>query len=192
MGELERLLASGADPTAIIGLIANAGSSKFLERVLRNMPPGNRGPSAIEDAIRYQRNIDEKVLLGQVSGGKLIGAHSPRILSDSAFQIISQNTVSDGCVKVRFQKVLSPGPPPVLAQPKTSTLPPVTWTDDDVLAATDTIASGNPVVTRVRDRATLHEGEFRGIRWYVIKDQNGRVTSSFPSGGTDYRGQFGG
>lgn len=145
--------------------------------------------------------LDEKILLGRQktpnSPGTspigdqrvLVGGHSPEILNNPNFRVLSEATNVDGTVTAKFQKVLqpaSPGPPPVaevLSKPKTSTLAPSNWSNADILRAGDQVAGTPPVMTRTGDGATLHRGTIDGIQWEVIRDATGQVTSSYPTGG---------
>jgi hypothetical protein len=180
--ELERLIKrAGLD-----GATPDAGR---LERVLAKMPPGKKAPVDVEKAIDAQNKIDNKILTGELNAkGKIIGAHSPRILSHPDFRISPPGPTvnADGTLQVKFRKVLNPGPPPVLAPEKGSTLAPRSWSDADILKAGDDIAKTPAVQRRAHDGATLHEGTVNGVDWVVIKDAAGNVTSSFPTGGNPF------
>ena len=183
--ELERLINSA-------GIGATPGPDALrLERALNSMPAGKQPIPAIEAALEAQKKIDKKILVGEQVGTKagtadfrtIRGGHSPSILSDPQFTIISRASNADGTTVVKFQKQVAPGPPPILSKTKTSTLAPSSWSDNDILRAGDEVAKEPPVLTRATDGATLHRKIVNGVQWEVIKDSTGKVTSSYPTGG---------
>ncbi|WP_033261803.1 EndoU domain-containing protein [Amycolatopsis vancoresmycina] len=177
--DLERLIGeAGTAPSA------GSGADR-IARVLDRIGEGPHSVPQFEAEVRAQVKIDTKILRGEVnSGGKLIGGHSPEILTSPDFRIVGTPTTNaDGTVVAKFRKVLNPGPPEVLSTPKKSTLAPRGWTDADVLSAGDQVARTPVRQTRATDGATLHTGTVNGVDWVVIKDASGRVTSSFPTGG---------
>jgi hypothetical protein len=210
--QLEFLLGEIPNVAELERLLGDAGrgfgaseAGYMLERVLKKMPAGNKSVAAIEQALADEQKFLNKVLRGEQShpqppgttpvgaAREIRGAHSPEILTDPDFRIISQTTNPDGTLNVKFQKVLQPaqpGPPPVaevLSRPKTSTLAPPGWTDADIVRAGDQVANTAPVsTTRASDGATLQLGTVNGVQFAVIKDASGKVTSSFPTGGTGF------
>ncbi|MET8851726.1 EndoU domain-containing protein [Amycolatopsis sp. NPDC004625] len=189
----ERFLkALPGQPADLERLIGEAGTAPPVgsgaDRIARVLDRIGEGPHSVpqfEAEVRAQVKIDTKVLRGEVNpNGKLIGGHSPEILTSPDYRIVGTPTTNaDGTVVAKFRKVLSPGPPEVLSTPKKSTLAPRGWTDADVLDAGDQVARTPVVQTRATDNATLHTGTVNGVGWVVIKDASGRVTSSFPTGG---------
>ena len=194
--ELERLINRAALP----GSAADPNAVTRLERALNQLGPGAHSPADAESALDALKILDGKILQGRTvapvvpgvtptgEARRIIGAHSPEILNDPAnFNILSQVTNPDGTITAKFQKLVSPGPPPVYSQPKVSTLAPSSWTSGDILAAGDRVAA-RPIFRGPRtwgsaDNATLHMDTVNGVQWAVIKDGGGRVTSSFPTGG---------
>ncbi|MEH2064826.1 MAG: DUF4157 domain-containing protein [Nostoc sp.] len=203
--QLERFLTYIDDPLELERLINNAGLKPApdpdafrLDRVLDKMGPGKKSVADVEAALDAQKKIDSKILVGEQKGTTpgtadfrtIRGAHSPSILSDPNFRIIDPAPPAipvpnaDGTVQVKFQKLVSPGPPEVWSRTKSSTLAPSSWSDSDILRAGDQVAKTPPVLTRARDGATLHQGIINGAQWEVIKDASGNVTSSYPTGGS--------
>ena len=176
----------------------NTSPGLRIERAIKNyLGSGRHSISEIQEAIAKQQKIDSKILHGEQPNPhppgtapvgnqrRIIGGHSPDILTHPNFQIISQTTNSDGTITAKFRKLLNSGSPPVWSKPKTSTLAPPGWTQDDILRAGDAIAK-EPIHLgpRTSDGATLHIGDVNGVKWVVIKDNTGKVTSSYPSGGS--------
>jgi hypothetical protein len=113
---------------------------------------------------------------------KLIGAHSPRIMSrlDFVFEVISNN--SDGTTTVKLYKQFPDGS---ISKIKKSTLAPDSWSDDKIIDVTNQVASTPPISISSRgDGSTLHRQIVDGVEWEIIKDASGNVTSSYPTGGT--------
>jgi len=194
--QLERLVARIADPLQLRRLLLQAsiraGDTDLgfrLERALRKLGPGNKTLGEIEEALEAQKKIDNKILYAekaQPTNLRIIGGHSPRILRDPRFRIISQTVNTDGTIEARLQKILAAGPPPVLSRPKESTLAPASFSDRKILEIGDAIARRPVVQTRVGDGATLHRGVVDGVEWVVIKNAAGEVTASFPTGGRPF------
>jgi hypothetical protein len=180
--ELERLIgeASGAPP-------AGSGPDRIAS-VLDRIGEGPHSVANFETELQAQVKIDAKILRGEINpGGRLIGGHSPEILTSPDFQVIGTPTTNaNGTIVAKFKKILSPGPPPVLSPTKQSTLAPRGWTDADILSAGEQVSNTPAVETRISDHATLHTGSVRGVDWVVIKDGSGRVISSFPTGGSPF------
>ena len=196
---LDRILTHIPDPAEVERLIKSAGlgpgpDALRLDRTLQGMGPGTKNIPDVELALEAKKKIDKKILYGEQktphapgttpagASRELRGAHSPEILSDPDFDILSKTTNADGTVEVKFRKLLASGPPPVYSKTKSSTLGPPSWADDAILEAGDKVAQSAP--TRVApDGRTLHIQKVNGIEWCVIKDSSGNVTSSFPTGG---------
>jgi hypothetical protein len=203
VSQLLRLKQSVENVDDLVRLLEKAAYSNTspglrLERAIKNyLGSGKHSISEIQEAIAKQQKIDSKILHGEqpnphppgtVPVGdqrRIIGGHSPDILTHPNFRIISQATNSDGTITAKFEKLLHSGPPQVWSRPKTSTLAPPGWTPDDILRAGEAIAK-EPIHLgpRASDGATLHFGEINGVKWVVIKDAAGKVTSSYPSGGS--------
>ncbi|MGL5941712.1 MAG: EndoU domain-containing protein [Waterburya sp.] len=196
--QLKKLLTHIEDPLELKRLINEAGlkpgpdpDALRLERVLDKMGSGKKNIPDVESALEAQKKIDNKILLGEQKGTTpgtadfrtIRGAHSPKILTDPNYQIISQTPNSDGTIVAKFKKLISPGPPAEWSKTKTSTLAPSSWSDSDILRAGDQIAKEPPIISRISDRATLHRGTVNSVQWEVIKDASGKVTSSYPTGG---------
>ncbi|MGA9770394.1 MAG: DUF4157 domain-containing protein [Blastocatellia bacterium] len=198
--QLERLLTHIDNPAELERLINSAGlrsgpDAVRLDRTLQGMGPGKKSIPDVEAALETQKKIDNKILYGEPKATpppgtpptgvarEIRGAHSPQILSDPDFNILSKTTNADGTIEVRFNKLLSKGPPPVYSKTKSSsTLAPLSWSDNVILEAGDKVAKSSPV--RVApDGRTLHLQKVDGIEWCVIKDNSGTITSSFPTGG---------
>jgi len=165
-----------------------------LERTLKQMGSGQHTTVDIENALNAQKQIDSKILAGEPkalptpglppagTAREIRGGHSPQIIIDPDYRILSQTANSDGTIEAKFQKLLYAGPPPVYSKTKTSTLAPQSWSDNSIFQAGDAI-SGTPPVQTAADGRTLHLGKANGIDWAVIKDSSGAITSSFPTGG---------
>jgi len=140
---------------------------------------------------KAKQKLNKKILSGEqkVEGttGKareIRGGHSPRIMRDSRFKILSRTPNADGTTNVKFKKLIRKGPPEVWSKPKKSTLAPRNWTDSDIFNATRKVAAEPPALPpRPRDGATLHRTKVNGVEWEVIKDADGNITSSYPTGG---------
>jgi hypothetical protein len=196
--QLERFLTHIDNPVELQRLINHAGLGTApdafrLDRVLDKMGSGKKNIADVEAALDAQKKIDNKILFGEQKGTTpgtadfrtIRGGHSPRILTDPNYQILSQTNNPDGTIVAKFQKLVSPGPPQVWSKTKTSTLAPSGWTDNDMLRAGDQVAKTPPVLPpRTSDGATLHRDTINGVQWEVIKDASGNVTSSYPTGGT--------
>jgi hypothetical protein len=171
-GEVERFLKAVPNPSELERLIGEASGAPpvgsgpdRMARVLDRIGEGPHSVANFETELRAQVKIDAKILRGEISpSGKLIGGHSPEILTSPAdFQVIGTPTTNaDGTIVAKFKKILSPGPPPTLSSTKTSTLAPRGWTDADILSAGDQVANTAAVESRISDHATLHTGNVRG------------------------------
>lgn len=125
---------------------------------------------------------EAKILVGTIEpGDRLIGAHSPRMLADAAsFQLVPDGPPrADGTRAYTVRKRL-PGGGWSLA--KTSTLPPLVWSDDDIMRATVDTAAVPSNAIRPHDGATRHQLVLNGVEWTVLKE-GGQVTMSTPTGG---------
>ncbi len=172
------------------GNFAGASAGQFGRRLILETAVGKR---AINVKILYgeqpKPHAPGTTPIGQER--EIIGAHSPRILTDPNFKVHSQTMNPDGTTSVRFRKILqkaSPGPPPVaevLSKTKFSNLAPSSWSDVDIIRAGKKVAKTPPVLgPRATDGATLHRDIVNGVQWEVIKNSSKRITSSFPTGGT--------
>ncbi|MFE1748582.1 EndoU domain-containing protein [Coleofasciculus sp. H7-2] len=116
-----------------------------------------------------------------VLSNKLIGAHSPRIKirPDFDVEVISNN--ADSTTTVKLVKQFPDGS---ISKFKKSTLAPDSWSDDKIINVTNQVAC-TPLATSLRgDSSTLHRQIVDGVEWEVMKDSSGKVTSSYPTGGT--------
>lgn len=126
--------------------------------------------------------METKILTGEIVGATLIGAHSPSILVDPTFVTAPIGAArADGTRMYRVEKTI---PPPGVGRtvPKLSTLPPIAWTDADIMRATvDTVATPH-IQTRAHDGARLHQTIVNGVSWSVVSSMAGNVTMSCPTG----------
>lgn len=65
-----------------------------------------------------------------------------------------------------------------------NTVAPISWTNGDILRAGETTAKTPGAILREEGGVvtTTHTEVVNGVEWQVIKE-NGRITSSFPTGG---------
>jgi hypothetical protein len=215
--QLERFQAAIGNSVEIERLIRTAGlgsppvaDASRLDRVLAQMGLGPHPIPAIEVELAALKKLDSKILFGEPKAPTppgvapvgplqrgIRGVHSASILTDPSFNIISQTPNADGTVLARFRKLLFTDPAtgtPTWSTPKESTLAPAAWSERDILRAGDTIAAQPPVsgprTWGSADGATLHRGVVNGVQWEVIKDAAGKMTSSYPTGGTPSPANF--
>lgn len=125
------------------------------------------------------------------SNDRIIGGHSRDAIFGDEYDpddnphgkygnitVLSNNR--DGTSTIKFQMRLPDGR---ISKPKTSTLAPEGWDEDAMMGATVTVGSTPPVATRQKNGDTLHRSTVNGVEWEVVKDKNGNVTASFPTGG---------
>lgn len=144
-------------------------------------------PLAMQQKILYGERVPNERSPNGMSN-QLIGAHSPQIKSHPNFdvEVVSKN--SDGTTSV---KLLTEFPDGNLSKIKTSTLAPDHWSDQKIIDVTEQVANSPKIGTRERDGATIHHQQVDGVEWQVIKDKDGNVTSSYPTGGsTSLPGDF--
>ena len=154
------------------------------------MGPGRKGIVAVKAALTEQKDLDNKILCGRRKdmskltgdGREIVGAHSPRILGDPDFRILSQTVNADGTIQVGFKKLISSALPLVWSKNKSSTLAPLWWLDNQIFWVGEKVAKTAPVFRRARDGSTLHRDTIVGVQWEVIL-QGGKMTSSYPTGG---------
>jgi hypothetical protein len=208
--QLERFQAAIGNSVQIERLIRTAGlgnppvaDASRLDRVLAQMGAGPHPIPAIETELAALKKLDSKILRGEPRTPtppgvapmglqrEIRGVHSASVLTDPNFQITSIVNNADGTVTAELKKLLYTDPSTgaqTWSKPKRSTLAPATWTERDILAAGDRIAATpaalGPRTWGAADGATMHHGMVNGVQWVVIKDAAGRVTSSFPTGGT--------
>ncbi len=203
--QLEQFLKFIPDPKELrrvlrtTGLDGGVDTFRF-QRLMKQMGPGTHSAADIEKALEELKVLDGKILYGRAKvapapGQKiqgdarvLIGGHSAKILNDPTTYNIDPMSIvynADKTIEVKVKKLLSTNPVDVWSKTKTRhTLAPSTWSDDDILRATDYVA-GQPAVypPRLRDGATLHREIVNSVEWEVIKDVHGVVVSSYPTGG---------
>ena len=151
------------------------------------------GPSvkadATEQARRFPPDKVNKVLVGERvpnpaspngMSNEVVGGHSPSIKSLPNYEVEELAKNADGTTVVKFSKQFPDGK---LSKIKKSTLAPNNWTDKMIEDATQAVADTPAVATRARDGATLYRETVNGVQWEVIRDQNGIITSSYPTGG---------
>jgi regulator of protease activity HflC (stomatin/prohibitin superfamily) len=184
--ERERTLPSGQKET-------------YLDARDPTAPPSTRAPQALDDKVLYGRT-KEPVPAGATATGKdqrtLVGGHSPQVANHPDYQFNNAVQNPDGTSQGELTANLGNG---VTSKKKGTagnphTLAPKTWSDGDVLKAGDQTANSSAVATRARDGATLHQETINGVKWEVVKDRAGNVTSSYPTGGrstnpTDFTNQ---
>ncbi len=163
---------------------------------------GHYGPSS---STVIPNGLKEKILTGEPKPTKpkeVRGAHSPTILNDPAkFQILSQETNPNGTLKVKFKKwVVTPeAPTGAWSKPKTSTLAPLHWTEEDVeFAGKLTVTRGKFYKSEKREGETItflryqafrveqenyqHDEKPGAIEWEVLVTDKNEVISSYPTG----------
>jgi hypothetical protein len=136
------------------------------------------------NAYALSHAAEQKILYGAVKSGTprtLIGGHSGQILIDTTgtFEVEIVNQNADGTTKVKFIKNLGGG---LLSNVKTSTLAPTTWPDTKIIDVTKMVAEMSVTLTAA-DGRTLRRATVEGVRWEVIVDSSGTITSSYPTGG---------
>lgn len=176
--------APGVDSTLVPGatfLPRDSGSSLEKNSFDSSIDPADQQPLA-DGATILTPEMKEKILYGIHTRKNIIsGAHSPNIKElPELFDIISSTPKEDGAELVEFRKLLSDGR---WSKKKKSIVAPSDWTDEKIIGAAQTVANTPPIATRARDGATLHRDRFDGVEWEVIKNGNGTVTSSYPTGG---------
>src|SRR5262249_37271872 len=126
---------------------------------------------------------------------RIIGGHSPDLVNqpdaavygklangdDVALPNSQAVTNPDGTRNVEFVKQWPDGT--LSSNVKKSTLAPDSWSNQDVLDATQQVGDTPALGNRAHDGATYHRDNVDGVEWEVIKDPNGNVTSSYPTGG---------
>ena len=180
--DMKRAIVTGA----VIGALTAGLGAIWANRVRRAREAARaaararRMPPSVRDKILHGERIPNAKSPGGLSS-EIRGGHSPSIKKnpDYAVQEVARN--ADGTSVVKFKKKMPDGK---MSKTKKSTLAPESWDDDQIVSATQTVAETKPVATRPRDGATLHRETIDGVQWEVIKDADGVVTSSYPTGGT--------
>ncbi len=143
------------------------------------VPASQRLTPEMEQKILYSQRVPNANSPGGMSN-EVIGGHSPQIKTSPNFDHEVLETYPDGTSKVKFVTQFPDGN---LSKIKQSTLAPDDWTDQKILDTTGKVADTPEVASRVRDGATLHRQTVDGVQWEVIKDAQGNITSSYPTGG---------
>ncbi len=170
---LLRFLKRIHDPTELERLINEAGlqvppdpDAYRLARVLERLGTGRKVIADVEGAIQKQKDFDNKILYGRRAdpgSDRIIGAHSPRIVKNPDYQILSLKHNVDGTIKVQLKKLLSSGPPPVWSRPKNSTLAPSGWSDNQIFWAGEMVAKTPPVFVSTANGIAYHRDTIDGV-----------------------------
>ncbi|RYZ91199.1 MAG: hypothetical protein EOP04_01375 [Proteobacteria bacterium] len=133
---------------------------------------------AAKGAFHLGAEMEQKILYGTLKNdtSKFIGAHSPRILDNSAYSITDTVKNLDGTISGKITVKIPGG----AKRSKLSTLFPENWSDDKILATIRDVA-GSPSVGRRGVDATLHIKIIDGVEIVVIREGE-KVTSGYPSG----------
>lgn len=169
---------------------ASVTDGKSEEAARRALQVAREAEGLAERARRLPSDKQQKILYGErvpnekSPGGtsnRVVGGHSAGIKNspDFVIDVVQKNT--DGTTVVKFRKKFPNGQ---MSKPKKSTLAPDDWPDQKVLDVTQSVADSPPVSTRSTDGATLHRQTVEGVQWEVVRDRDGIVTSSYPTGGT--------
>jgi hypothetical protein len=140
-------------------------------------------------AERVPPEMENKILYGTPAKNyptRIIGGHSADIKNRPEYKVRVLGNNPDGTTDVKMAKKLSDGswsePKPFNADGK-HTLAPDSWTNKKIIDTTHQGAESPVVATRSHDGATFHLQKVEGVEWAVIKDNTGKVTASYPTGG---------
>jgi hypothetical protein len=121
----------------------------------------------------------QKILYGaRNEKGRLIGAHSPRVLDHPDFSADAVSANPDGTINA---EVLKQDPDGSLSNVKESTLAPPSWSDKKIISVTRQVGDTPAVGTRSSDGATAYKGNVDGVNWLTIKDASGQVIAGYPN-----------
>jgi len=161
------------DPMELERLINEAGLKALpdpdayrLARALEFLGPGRRAIADMEGAIQEQKDFDNKLLYGRRAdpgSDRIIGAHSPRIVKNPDYQILSRKHNVDGTIKVQLKKLLSSGPPSVWSRTKNSTLAPHLWRENQIFWAGEMVAKTAPVFVSTANGIAYHRDTIDGV-----------------------------
>lgn len=162
-----------------------SGTCRNEDHKQKKDPKPDDDTPSISDAMREKILYGERIPNENSPGGmsnEIRGAHSPKIKSDSRFSILTTlSNNSDGTTKVKLKKNLPDGK---ISKTKPSTLAPDDWSDQKIINVTEQVKNTPAMGTRAVPKATVHHQNVDGVEWQVIKDGNGTVTSSYPTGGS--------
>ena len=135
--------------------------------------------------------IESKILFGAKRPGtnEFVGGHSPDVLNSPNYTMTNRTINPDGTVSVKDFKAMIERKDGTIGfskskSPNIHTIAPPSWSNADVLAAGRKAAQAPGVVLRDSNGVvtTSHVTHFKGVEWQVLKE-NGKITSSFPTGG---------
>lgn len=128
--------------------------------------------------------VFNKILHGRMKGhDKVVGVHFASMLNTSDFRILSQQTNSNGTIDVEFKWWNGQ----VWTKPKSSTLAPRNWTEDDIKNVTNETAHPQQavLVTSTKFTSYLKIVSLKGsgdILWRVVANDNNNIIASYPLG----------
>ncbi len=140
------------------------------------------------EQAKISQTMQGKIVDGQEKPsekGKVRGGHSANILKDKKkykAEVLELN--QDGTASVKFRMHLGEDEKgkKIWSDLKESTVAPDNWNSVAILAATVQVGKAPATYTR-SDGYTLHTAIVNGVQWDVIKDGDGEVKASYPTGG---------
>ena len=145
---------------------------------------------AEKSTLSLNPDLKDKILYGKIKPPKLpktkselIGGHSPKVLDNPNYRYKDVVENADGTVTVsKLSKKLHDGSWTKGKKAKT-TIPPKSWSDEKIIDATESVAN-KPPYQKTSYGKTSHKGNVDGIEWEVVKNANGEIVASYPTGVT--------